>query len=336
MTWLGPLAIVLLTPAAGFAQPPGIPQAPGGLLRVFVDCSECDGAYLRQQVAFVDYVRDRTLAEVHVLFSGQPTGNGGEEITLTFVGRERFDGVDDVLRYVSTPVETADETREGYTRLFVMGLIRYLARIPERSRVDLDVVIPEALPEGGVRDPWNFWVFDVGLSADASGEELTRHRAFSGYASAGRVTDAWKLRLGVNGRYNSSRFDVDDTTISSVSRGTSMDGWAIKSLGAHWGSGIGGSIVSSTYRVVSLGTVEYRLATGVSLDVHGGASLIRDQIYLARRGASDQEVLLRQRQLATGYDYILSIGLSFTFGSIHDSVVNSRFAGGSSGFARRY
>ena len=90
------------------------------------------------------------------------------------------------------------------------------------------------------------------------------------------------------------------------------------------------------YRVVGLGSVGYRLVQGLSLDVSGGASLIRDQIYLPRRGASDEEVLLRRRRLATNYDYQLSIGLTFTFGSIFDSVVNSRLSGSSGNFLRRF
>jgi hypothetical protein len=59
--------------------------------------------------------------------------------------------------------------------------------------------------------------------------------------------------------------------------------------------------------------------------VGGSASRINDQLYLPAEGATDEEILLRRRQLATSYRYRLSIGASYTFGSIFNNVVNTRF-----------
>ncbi|MFH1686770.1 MAG: hypothetical protein ABIE70_04525 [bacterium] len=45
-----------------------------------------------------------------------------------------------------------------------------------------------------------------------------------------------------------------------------------------------------------------------------------------RKGeASDEDVLLRRHELATSYDYYMSVGISYTFGSIYNDVVNARF-----------
>ena len=90
------------------------------------------------------------------------------------------------------------------------------------------------------------------------------------------------------------------------------------------------------YRVLSTGRVEFQVVEGLFFDVSGGASLLRDQVYLPRRGASEEEVLLRQRKLATGDDYFASVGVTFTFGSVNGSIVNSRLSGARRGFIRRY
>ena len=55
------------------------------------------------------------------------------------------------------------------------------------------------------------------------------------------------------------------------------------------------------------------------------ASRIRDQLSLPARGATPEEVLLRLRQLQSGYEYGVSFSLTYTFGSIFSSVVNPRF-----------
>ena len=55
------------------------------------------------------------------------------------------------------------------------------------------------------------------------------------------------------------------------------------------------------------------------------ASRIRDQLSLPARGATDEEVLLRLRQLQSGYEYNVGVGVTYTFGSIFSSIVNPRF-----------
>src|ERR1041385_6094694 len=65
-------------------------------VRVFLDCPDsfCDFDYYHTEITFVNWVRDRTYAQVHVLVTTQGTG-GGQEYTLAFIGQERFAGTAD-------------------------------------------------------------------------------------------------------------------------------------------------------------------------------------------------------------------------------------------------
>jgi len=74
--------------------------------------------------------------------------------------------------------------------------------------------------------------------------------------------------------------------------------------------------------------LEFRIWRGLNLEVEGSYSRIRDQLGLSAEGASLEEILLRQRQLATGYDYSFSVGFNFSFGSTRSNVVNPRFGNG--------
>jgi hypothetical protein len=73
--------------------------------------------------------------------------------------------------------------------------------------------------------------------------------------------------------------------------------------------------------------VSVRIFRGLSFNMFGGISRVRDQISLPKGNASLEDVLLRRKELATGYSYYASIGLSYTFGSIYSNVVNPRFNG---------
>jgi len=73
------------------------------------------------------------------------------------------------------------------------------------------------------------------------------------------------------------------------------------------------------------GDVSLRLARGLSVGAEVNASRIRDQLSLPARGATPEEILLRLRQLQSGYEYSVSFNLTYTFGSIFSSIVNPRF-----------
>jgi hypothetical protein len=135
-------------------------------------------------------------------------------------------------------------------------------------------------------------------------------------------------------------FRYRDTTIFNRVAETRLNEALNVSLSVKqpWGS-TGIAVEVSNYlhdfrknRVTVFGNGEFRLYKGLSLNLFGSVGLIHDQLFLAREGASEQEVLLRQRQLATSYNYFTFFGLSYTFGSKFANIVNPRFEGGGGGF----
>jgi hypothetical protein len=87
---------------------------------------------------------------------------------------------------------------------------------------------------------------------------------------------------------------------------------------------------------VLFGDIEIRLFRGFFLSLRGNTSLVRDQLFLEAGEVPDEEILLRRRELATDYQYSFRVGITYSFGSIYNNVVNSRFAGASGGFIRAY
>ncbi len=73
------------------------------------------------------------------------------------------------------------------------------------------------------------------------------------------------------------------------------------------------------------GGVDLRLFQGLSLRLDGNYRFVRDQINLPADDPSSSEVLTQNQELATGYSYYASVGVSYSFGSIYNQVVNARF-----------
>lgn len=137
-------------------------------------------------------------------------------------------------------------------------------------------------------------------------------------------------RIGYSGiRYN------EETIFLKTSEGLLQESlsWAYE-VKRPWGSAtlqLQGSHFFHDFRknrVELEGEVSFRIWRGLSFEVDGNYTRIRDQLALQRGGATYEEVLLRQKQLATGYDYSFSVGLNFSFGSTRSNVVNPRFGNG--------
>jgi hypothetical protein len=73
------------------------------------------------------------------------------------------------------------------------------------------------------------------------------------------------------------------------------------------------------------GSLNLRVAKGLRISLRAGASMIHNQLSLPAAGASDEDILLQQKELETQFSYFTNITLSYTFGSIYNNVVNPRF-----------
>ncbi len=70
---------------------------------------------------------------------------------------------------------------------------------------------------------------------------------------------------------------------------------------------------------------DIRLLKGLNFNIHGNYSVTHDQINIAAGNLSLEEILLRQKQLQSGYSYYAGVGLNYSFGSIYNTIVNPRF-----------
>ena len=418
-------ALILLLCGAAGAAAQGAPQR----LAVFFDCEDdCDFDLVREEISYVDWVRDRTVVDVHLLITNIGAGAGGSEFTLAFIGQRTMAGKADTLRFTTNPTTTNDERRRQLVRMIAAGLAPFVARSGNASLMKISAVETgdeDERPRGRApaNDPWKSWVFEVGLDGGVSGEALYKSRRLNGSFESRRVTEAWKFNFEFEYEYEDDRvtdqeFDdqgnvVSEETFRNEQRSWGAEQLLVKSLTNHASAGLLANLRSNTFRnldraleagpaveynlfpytqatrrelvlryavgyahneyveltifdkiretlplhVLTLnfrnqatwgstnfrvehrnyltdaakrntnvnGSFNIRLFKGFEVGMHGSYSWIRDQIALRKGTGNQVDVLLRRRELLTGYDYNASIGLSYTFGSIFNNVVNPRF-----------
>jgi len=406
------ICVMVLTPSEGHGQA-STPHPP---LRVFLDCFECDSDYLRQNITFIDYMRDRTDADLHILVTTQGTGGGGMSWTVRFIGLGRFESIDRQYVFTTSQDATSDDRRKEFARVFRAGLAGYAADTSVAR--DLDVTVRAASASSTVprHDPWRLWVFRVNGNGNVNGEASTNAQRYNTSVSANRVTANLKVNASVSRNESKSHYLLSDgRTVDSLT-----DSWGVstlvgKAMGPHfslggrvnlshssfsnedraislfpgleydvfpysdfenrsftiwyelgpnyyrynevtvydkleetitkqqmdislalrqpWGSlrvftGISQHIPDwHRYRISLNGSTDVRLFKGFSFNIYASYARIRNQIALPREDASFDEVLLRLQQLQTDYSYFYGLGVSYSFGSIFNSVVNPRFNG---------
>ena len=248
--WTAAARLVLLvafgltpTPAiAGQARPP----AP---IKVFLDCDACFADFLRTDVTFVDYVRDRAEAGVHVLVTRAGTASDGREYTLAFIGLGPFTGTDRTLRTVTTSADAEDVIRRQLATALRIGLLDYLVStgVPQ----DLALTVQPGAsgqPAAASADRWKAWVFSLRASAAFEGEESSRERNLGTEVGADRITPDWKITLGLEIEHEREEFDLDEDDPVEVERRERDFQWlAVKGLGHHLSVGAEGDVESSTF-----------------------------------------------------------------------------------------
>jgi hypothetical protein len=215
-------------------------------IKVFLDCPYCDFDYIRTEMPYINYVRDRFEPDVHVLITEQSTSGGGTEYTINFIGEKQFAGMEDTLKYYSLINYTDDELRKGLIRTLELGLTRYLARTPLAGYFSINYEL-KAQPEA-VKDRWHHWVFTVSPTVQYYGSSSHSDRQIAGDLglASSRITYDEKSIIGASGHYSEERGDYlyySDVikTILSIQKGWNVHALQVWSIDEHWSVGASGS-----------------------------------------------------------------------------------------------
>ena len=243
-------------------------------LRVFLDCNSfsCDDDYLRTEINFVNWVRDRTLSQVHLIVTTNSTGAGGQLFVLDFIGIGELAGFGDELTYTSNTTDTQDEIINGLTRVIAVGLARFSTLIGQHEGFDIrssaaaqSAATDRLVRASEVEDPWNFWVFEVGTEISLRGEETQTSEDYGLSFDAQRTTDTWKFEFEAEGDFSRDERERSNGTIIIDERESwGTDVLLAYALADHWSVGIESGIGSASRRNEDMsgsfyGVVEYSL-----------------------------------------------------------------------------
>lgn len=226
---------------------PAAAQQTSDPLRVFFDCDGpgCNQEFYRTEIDWVDWVRQREDADVHVIVASQSNASGGRAYEIRFIGQDDLSGVDDELTFSSLGTDVEQERLDGLATTLSIGFARYATLLGLRDVVTIRGVTPvEVDPDAGVvdadevDDPWDLWSFRVGGNFNIDGEDTRKSRDVSTSFSADRVSRAWILGFDV--RYSNDYQEIErsnGTIFENTQEDWSVNTETVHALADHWSIG---------------------------------------------------------------------------------------------------
>lgn len=241
---------------------------PPGPIAVYLDCrSGCDRDFLRTEITYVNWVRDREVADVHLLITSQGAGAGASQFTLAFLGLRGLAGRGDTLMFTTNPTTTDDEERKQLAQTIAVGLVQFAARTTAGRALRVTSTAAGAKDAGqeaaAKDDPWNAWVFEVSVGGSMNGERAYQGRDVNLQLEANRVTERWKTNFEYQFSYNDNKTTTEpdtsddgtvrpETTYVNIQRDWQGELLQVKSMSDHFSLGAHLEVAQQTFRNQSL------------------------------------------------------------------------------------
>lgn len=285
--------------------------------------------YVRETLTFVNYVRDRELADLHIMMTRHGGGTAGENYVMSFIGRRRFEGMNNVITYWAPGTNTTDETRRGLVEMIRMGLVPYLAATSMVDQMSVSIYGGQPVQRVAVEDPWKNWVFEIFGGANFN-KEARQDRFDSRWGfSADKVSEEWKIRIRPYFNLNERNFKTtDDRVITSRSHRHGFQGNFIRSINQHWSAGLFVRMLSSTFHNMRFNV---EATPGIEYSLYPYSESTRKAItFVYRLGAGqhyyiEETIFLKEEEFLANQSLDISVRFQQPWGSFRAGVSGSHY-----------
>jgi hypothetical protein len=232
-------------------------------IKLFLNCNswECYEDYIKIQLNFFDFVRDRFQADVEIIIISQENGAGGINYTLIFNGRNQFEKQVDTLKFSTKQADSDDMIRENLVNYLKLGLFQYIKQTTWLKQVEINLPNREIEHSVIENDKWNYWVFTLGGNGYGSVQSNQSFLNIGSYLDVNYIKPELKFQ---NSIYNYNTFNkftfesIDDSGSSTIkvvnAKNVTFGGnsFLAKSINEHWSYGGYFSLNSSTRENIAL------------------------------------------------------------------------------------
>ena len=214
-------------------------------LKVYIEGEVIDFDYLRSNISFVDFLNDSYSSDVHIVVSQKSTGSGGKHYYISFTSVTIKSINNLMLSCITSSHDTQDDVRLKFSNTIITGLLVFANEKQLQYQVNVidslsDTFILSSLTD--TTDPWNNWVFNIGINGGIDAEEQKQNYEYESSLEVNRITEYLRIR-------NEYSFSREESYISKYQDSTRVVLYALnqkqgfksriaQSLTSHWSAGI--------------------------------------------------------------------------------------------------
>ena len=248
-------------------------------INLFIDCN-CEKSYLRQEINYVNHVRDQQLANVVLMIYDIANGSGGRTFKLDFKGTGAYENIAIERSYDSNANMTSDDIRKGLLEAAKNGLLRYLIESDVSDKISYKITAEGMAQRQDIdfEDPWNNWIFEVYGEAQLDKESSRNEFEYELGFESDRVTEKWRIRADLQMNLANSKYVQDEEEFLSKTEKYFGYGSIVRSLSDHWSTGIFGGAKYDTYTNIDL---SMSLTPAIEYNIFPYREVLRREIVFA-------------------------------------------------------
>ncbi len=223
------------------------------LPKLFIKCDRCDNSFIRNEISYVDHVREQGLSDIQLFIYRNRNANNGNRYSLDFIGNNIFSDKKISLSLDTNPKMTRDEVRVSLKNKIELGLVYYLIEtdLAERIYIYVDTVINNEKSDKSSSDKWRNWVFQSAGELNFENETSRKESNVRIELDADKVTDKIKLQFDVDFERSNSKYENQDNIFISKRNRKSFGAKSVWSINDKWSAGFNAGASGDTYQNIN-------------------------------------------------------------------------------------
>ena len=220
------------------------------LYNLFIKCDRCDDNFLKNEINYVNHVREQGLADIQLFIYRNRNANNGNRYTLDFIGKNNFSEKKLSLFLDTNPRLTRDNVRNELKRKIDLGLVYFLvdSEISDKINISFDTLINNNESYELSSDKWKNWVFQSAGELNFENETSRNESNVRIELDADKVTDKIKLQFDIDFERSNSKYENQDNTFVSKRNRKSFGAKSVWSINNKWSAGFNAGASGDTYQ----------------------------------------------------------------------------------------
>lgn len=220
------------------------------LNNLFIKCDRCDNNFLKNEINYVNHVREQGLADIQLFIYRNRNANNGNRYSLDFIGKNEFSEKELSLVLDTNPRLTQDEVRNALKKKIDIGLVYFLveSNISNRINISYDSIINNNESYESSSDKWKNWVFQSAGEVNFENETSRNESNVRIELDADKVTDKIKLQFDIDFERSNNKYENQDNVFISKRNRKSFGAKSVWSINDKWSAGFNAGASGDTYQ----------------------------------------------------------------------------------------